>query len=100
MNKIEASYALELELRRRAGEILEWGFEDFKIRLSDNSFYTPDFRVMGVGGETEFHETKGFWREDARNKIKFAAEKYPRYRFIALQRLPKREGGGWKIEEF
>jgi hypothetical protein len=45
------------------------------------------------------HEVKGFWTDDARVKIKVAADLYP-FRFIAAQALPKKQGGGWKIEEF
>ena len=45
------------------------------------------------------HEVKGFWRDDARAKIKIAADLYP-FRFIAVQAAPKKAGGGWTIEEF
>lgn len=99
MNRWEAAYALEvLEPRRLAGELAEWGFEDTKLRLADRTWYTPDFRVVGVGGETEFHEVKGFWRDDARVKLKVAARLFPRYRFLAVRRRKKREGGGWQVE--
>jgi hypothetical protein len=32
-------------------------------------------------------------------KIKVAADLYP-FRFIAVQALPKKEGGGWRVETF
>ncbi|MGQ0563326.1 MAG: hypothetical protein ACT443_15815, partial [Gemmatimonadota bacterium] len=35
MNRTEALYALELEAKRQAGELLEWGFEDTKLRLGN-----------------------------------------------------------------
>lgn len=54
---------------------------------------------MLADGALEAHEVKGFWEDDARAKIKIAADMYP-IRFIAVQVLPKKAGGGWKIEEF
>jgi len=99
MNKTEAAYAGALELRRAAGEILWFKFEGLKFRLADNTFYTPDFTVMLAGGALEAHEVKGYWEDDARAKIKIAADMYP-LRFIAVQVLPKSAGGGWKLEEF
>lgn len=99
MNKTEQAYAATLELRRAAGEIAWFKFEGLKFRLADNTFYTPDFAVMLAGGALEAHEVKGFWQDDARAKIKIAADMYP-LRFIAVQALPKKDGGGWKVEDF
>lgn len=99
MNKTEAAYAVTLELRRAAGEIAWFKFEGLKFRLADNTFYTPDFAVMLAGGALEAHEVKGFWQDDARAKIKIASDMYP-LRFIAVQALPKKAGGGWKVEDF
>lgn len=36
---------------------------------------------------------------NARVKIKVAAELHP-YRFVAVTARPKRDGGGWAVEEF
>ena len=99
MNKTEEAYAQTLELRKRAGEIAWYKFEGRKIRLADNTFYTPDFAVMKTNGLMECHEVKGQWLDDARAKIKIAAEMYP-FQFIAIRKALKREGGGWKAEEF
>jgi hypothetical protein len=99
MNKLEAEYAQVLEMRLRAGEILWYGYERIKLRLADRTYYTPDFSVLLPGRLLEFHETKGFWRDDARVKIKVAAEQYP-WRFIALSKRRKRDGGGWHSEVF
>ena len=74
MNKTESEYCQLLELRKRAGEIDWYRFEGIKLRLADNTFYTPDFAVMLSTGEMEMHEVKGFWTDDARVKIKVAAE--------------------------
>ena len=99
MNKTEAVYAAQLEAYKASGGVLWWKFEGVKLRLADNTFYTPDFAVMCADGILEMHEVKGFWRDDARAKIKIAAEMYP-FRFIAVQARAKRDGGGWKVEEF
>jgi hypothetical protein len=99
LNKTEQAYADHLESRRRAGEVAWFKFEGFKLRLADNTFYTPDFGVMLTGGELEAHEVKGFWTDDARVKIKVAAELYP-FRFLAVQAEAKKNGGGWKFEAF
>lgn len=99
MNKTEAAYAATLEQRRAAGEVAWFKFEGIKLRLADNTFFTPDFFVMLSDGSLEAHEVKGFWQEDARAKIKIAADMYP-LRFLAVRVKPKKEGGGWSIEDF
>lgn len=99
MNKTEAAYAQTLEQRKAAGEVAWYKFEGLKFRLADNTFYTPDFAVQLADGALEAHEVKGCWQEDARAKIKIAADMYP-LRFVAVQALPKKVGGGWKVEEF
>ena len=99
MNKTEAEYAQQLELRKHSGEIAWYRFEGLKLRLADNTFYTPDFAVMRQNGLMECHEVKGHWQDDARAKIKIAADMYP-FQFIAIQKEAKCRGGGWKVEEF
>jgi hypothetical protein len=99
MNKTEAAYAGHLELRRAAGEVLWHRFEGLKFRLADNTFYTPDFAVMLADGAMEAHEVKGFWTDDARVKIKVAADLYP-FRFVAVKAQSKKAGGGWDVEVF
>lgn len=85
MNGTEARMAQELEIRKRAGEILDYRFEGIKLRLADNTFYTPDFFIVHRD-HFEVMEVKGFWRDDARVKIKVAAQMYPWFRFVAVQR--------------
>lgn len=99
MNKTEAAYGQHLELLRQAGEVHWYAFEPIKLRLADNTFYTPDFAVIAKDGVLEMHEVKGFWEDDARVKIKVAAEKFP-FRFVAMKAESKKRGGGWKAEEF
>lgn len=99
MNKTESAYCQHLEQRKRAGEIAWYRFEGIKLRLADNTFYTPDFAVMLATGEMELHEVKGFWTDDAGVKTKVAADQYP-FRIIGVTVKPKKAGGGWNIEEF
>lgn len=98
-NKTESAYGQALELRKHAGEVLWYRFEGIKLRLADNTFYTPDYAVMLSNGQLELHEVKGFWQEDAKVKIKVASDQYP-LRFIAVKAQSKKNGGGWEIEEY
>ena len=99
MNNTEKSYADRLEMLQRAGEILWYKFEGMKFRLADNTFYTPDFAVANKDGVIEIHETKGLWTDDAKVKIKVASDLYP-FRFVAMKKAAKKDGGGWIEEEF
>ena len=98
-NKTEQAYEDYLSARQVTGSILWFKFEGVKLRLADNTFYTPDFSVMLASGQMEMHEVKGFWQDDARAKIKIAAELYP-FRFLAAKPRAKKAGGGWEIEVF
>lgn len=99
MNRTEATYSGHLELLKRAGEVLWYRFEGLKLRLADNTFYTPDFAVMAADGVIECHEIKGFWQDTARVKIKVASDLYP-FRFRAFKARAKKHGGGWEEEDF
>ena len=99
MNGIEREYAAHLESLRIAGKIEWYVFDAVKLRLAENTFYTPDFFVMLANGEIEVREVKGFWEDDARVKIKVAADKFP-FRFIGVTKRTKKSGGGWEMEYF
>lgn len=99
MNGTERDYASELEALRIAGAVAWYKFEGVKLRLADNTFYTPDFAVMLSDGSMQMHEVKGFWTDDARVKIKVAADLYP-FEFIAARKRPKKDGGGFATEAF
>lgn len=99
MNGTEQAYAAHLEARKHEGAVKWYKFEGMKFRLADGTFYTPDFIVLDRNGFMEAHEVKGFWTDDARVKIKVAADLYP-VSFIAIKRLPKAKGGGWEVERF
>jgi hypothetical protein len=95
MNKTEAAYDQHLYLRQCAGEILWRKFEGIKLRLADNTFLTVDFNVMAADGVMEMHDVKGHWTDDARVKMKVAADLYP-FRFVAV----KKTKTGWEEEAF
>lgn len=99
MNKTEAAYEQVIKDAVSLGDVAWYKFEGLKLRLADNTFYTPDFAVMLSNGQLECHEVKGFWQDDARVKIKVAAETYP-FRFVAVKPLSKKAGGGWEREVF
>jgi hypothetical protein len=91
MNKTEAAYARSLDALR-----ITYGFEEITLRLGDDCRYTPDFWVLGADDVLEFHEVKGFWRDDAKVKIRVAAERYPHFRFLAFRYVR----GIWEVERF
>ena len=99
MNNTEKAYAQHLEIQKREGEINYYSFDGINLRLADNTFYKPDFLVMRADGQLEIHEVKGFWTDDALVKIKVAADKFP-FKFIAVMKQTKKNGGGWDIREF
>lgn len=108
MNKTEAAFAAYLRTEQVAGRVLWFGFEQVKLRLADNTYFTPDFGVMYANGELWLVDTKGTkkdggrykpWvEEDARIKLKVAAETFPFVLAVAY-RLPIKAGGNWVIEE-
>lgn len=101
MNATERDYGAELEQRRRAGEVLWYRFEGLKLRLADSTFLTVDYAVMRTDGVLEMHDVKGsraIYMDDAKVKMKVAAEMYP-FVFRVVYPRRKRDGGGWDIEE-
>lgn len=94
MNKTEERYAWLLEGRKQAGEIQRYEFEKITLKLGADCRYTPDFYVVNRESEVEFHEVKGFFRDDAKVKIKVAAENFP-FRFFLAQVVK----GGWEVTE-
>lgn len=117
MNNTEFEYSKHLELLKQKGEILEYSFECTKLKLGDDCWYTPDFRVVveeqmddcGTSQIIQFHEVKGttrkkqskgivakpFVEDDAMVKIKAAAELHP-FKFILTW---KGLNGQWEQRE-
>lgn len=96
MNRLESRYAQDLEFKKRAGEIIDWRYEPFNLRLADNTYYRPDFLLV-YPDRFEIHETKGFLRDDANVKIKVAAAQFPWMKFKMIF-WDKREG--WKVKGY
>lgn len=96
MNKLERDYAMQLAVRKAAGEITDWRFEAINFRLANRCWYTPDFVIFHTNGMLETVEVKGFWRDDARVKWKVAAEMYPRIKWTAVTR----KNGEWVYERY
>ena len=84
MNKTEQRYRDRLALMAAAGEVLRFEFERVTLKLADDTRYTPDFYVVFADGRIEFHETKGFERDDALVKFKAAADRWPEFGFVMV----------------
>lgn len=106
-NPLEVAFGQELERRKNRGEILEYEFEAEALRIAwtdkatgrKGATYTPDFRAITADGEVVFYEVKPmqssgkpYFREDAKLKLKMAADRHP-YRFIIAMRRGK--DGPW-----
>lgn len=99
MNKLEAAYHERLTRLQATGEVAWFGYEAIRIKLAPLTTWLPDFAVLLPTGELQLHEVKGgFWMDDARVKVKLAAEMYPFFTVIAVTRPRKSED--WKFEEF
>lgn len=100
MNKTEAAYAAQLELRKRAGEIADYRFEALTLQLADRTTLTVDFLVIKPDGLIELHETKGgFMREDSWIKLKVAATLLPWFRFVLVRKSGTKATPIWSAQE-
>jgi len=101
MNKTEAAYAEYLEKLKLAGEIIDYKFHCMRIRLADNTFYETDFVVMAADRGFEIHEVKGgFTSDKGQVKIKLVGEVMPWFKMLKVIKLPQKDGGGWKFEDY
>lgn len=91
MNKLEVAWLAVLVLRP---DVDRASFEAVKLRLADQTYYTPDFFVVMKSGLIEFHETKGYMRAAARVRLRVAADLYPEFQFTKITR----PGGRWKMD--
>lgn len=65
------------------------------LKLADDTRYTPDFQTTDPAGEVIFWEVKGFFRDDAKVKIKVAARDFTEFKFM----LVRKECPGWITQE-
>ena len=89
MNKLETAYSQYLDALKFGKDIVDYRFEPFKLILvhgvphqRNETSYKPDFLV--IKDVFEIHEVKGFWRDDARIKLKMAAQMFPWFKFFAV----------------
>ena len=92
LNGTERAYLAEL---RRMG-LAFVGVQCVTFKLADDCRYSPDFLTVNRDGLLTAIEVKGFWRDDARVKVKVAARLFP---FIAFVAVRKSAGGAWNYEE-
>ena len=71
-----------------AGEIAWWGYECWKFRLADKTWYSPDFVVMLADGRFELHELKGWMEGDAAVKLKVTSDLYWMFPVIVVREKP------------
>lgn len=70
-----------------------------KARARQRGRYTPDFLVQMVDGLLEVHEVKGgYFDPAAKVRLKWAAQRFPIFRFVVVTR--ERKSSPWKYEEF
>lgn len=80
-NKTEAAFFAYLKTIYPNDTIKEQGIT---LRLANGLRYTPDVFVKCKDGNIDFYEVKGFMRDDAAAKIKFAAYAFPFWRFYLV----------------
>lgn len=106
MNRTEAKFAERLLSLKVTGKITAYHYEALKICIVPGLpgkrqavYYTPDFLVQRADDELELIDVKGGagWEEDARVKIKAAAERFPEFHWVGYT-LTK--AGVWEREEF
>lgn len=101
MNKTEATYARHLEALKFSGEISQFWFEKIKLMLADNTSITIDFAILYPDGRFVFHDVKGapiLFQDDAKAKMKIAAEIFP-FEFFVVYPRKQSMGGGWDIHQ-
>ena len=109
MNRTETQFAqTELEPRKEAGEVVAYWYESITFKLSGKTpggkpgiRYTADFAVLLADYTMEFYEVKGTGMAMTAdlNRVKVAADKYP-FRIFVATKQTKKQGGGFKIEEY
>ena len=89
-NKLEQDWIDSL----RYGSQPTWlGYEAITLKLAHDCRYTPDV-AWQRDGLLYFDEVKGFFRDDAKVKLKVAARLFP----WATFRLITRVKGDWRVE--
>ena len=103
MNKTEQAYSKYLLCKKLAGKIVDYSFESLTLKLANACRYTPDFVVLTNEGRIQLHEVKGSRRvfaDDAKVKVKMAAQKFPYFEVFVVYPKPMKDGGGWEYEAY
>lgn len=87
----EAAYAAQLDLEKKAGEVVSWE-RQFKVSLDVDGYHIcnhyVDFLVYRLGGVVELIEIKGFQTEIWRLKRKLLEATYlkqnPHIRYVVI----------------
>ncbi len=88
LNKSEAAYLGYL----RAQRFVWIGVQNLTLKLADRCRYTPDFIVLCANGQLQAHEVKGYFRDDAKVKLKVAARTFRFIEFILVRKTKT----GWE----
>jgi len=91
LNKLEKAWLCVL--RERGHPFI--GIQDIALKLAFDCRFNPDFWIFD-NGHIILYDVKGFQREDAFLKIKFAARRYTMFRFVIVKRDKQ---GVWSEEE-
>jgi len=103
MNGLERQYADHLANLKAAGEIYDWKFHAFTLKIADPpnakcATWSPDFAVWTNDMVLQFMDTKGFMQDHALVRMKIAAAQFPHPIFI-VKKKAKKDGGGWDITQ-
>jgi len=86
-SKKEASYAAQLDILQKAGEIKEWD-RQIEVPLIVNGIkiarYYVDFLVTHKDGRKEYVEVKGWWTDYARLKWRLFEALYSKKKNVEL----------------
>lgn len=83
LNKTERAYLWHL----RKLNVPNLRIQQMILKLADDCRLTVDFTYVNANGRLVFVDVKGgFWREDAKIKIKVAARMYPEFVFVVATR--------------
>ena len=84
-SKAECAFADELQGLLREGRIAGWAYEPriFDLRVGEHHIarYTPDFIINHNNGSDEIVEVKGWWKPDAKLRVKLFQALYPKFKF-------------------
>jgi len=92
-SKLEYRWAVWCQFRKELGHIIDWWYEDTPVMLETRIYknkkvYIPDFTIENLNGEYEFEETKGFFSQKDKGKMKLAAQQYENPITLIFKNLP------------